>query len=131
MKKRGVLHAELSRCIAALGHKDLFMIGDAGMLIPPGVEVIDLAVTAGVPTFRQVLDAVLTEAEVEGYYLADEIRTNNEELHAYLQQKLKDVPAEYMPHDVLKAFSAKAKFAIRTGEFSPYPNVILRAGVVF
>lgn len=96
MKKRGVLHAELSRCIAALGHKDLFMIGDAGMPIPPGVEVIDLAVTAGVPTFRQVLDAVLTEAEVEGYYLADEIRTNNEELHAYLQQKLKDVPAEYL-----------------------------------
>ena len=78
-----------------------------------------------------VLDAVLTEAEVEGYYLADEICTNNEELHAYLQQKLKDVPAEYMPHDALKAFSAKAKFAIRTGEFSPYPNVILRAGVVF
>ena len=72
MKKRGVLHAELSRCIAALGHKDLFMIGDAGMPIPPGVEIIDLAVTAGVPTFRQ-----------------------------------------------------------RTGEFSPYPNVILRAGVVF
>ena len=63
--------------------------------------------------------------------LADEIRTNNEELHAYLQQKLKDVPAEYMTHDALKAFSAKAKFAIRTGEFSPYPNVILRAGVVF
>ena len=55
MKKRGVLHAELSRCIAALGHKDLFMIGDAGMPIPPGVEIIDLAVTAGVPTFRQVL----------------------------------------------------------------------------
>lgn len=84
MKKHGVLHAELSRCIAALGHKDLFMIGDAGMPIPPGVEIIDLAVTAGVPTFRQVLDAVLEEAEVEGYYLADEIRTHNETLHAYL-----------------------------------------------
>lgn len=127
MKKHGVLHAELSRCIAALGHKDLFMIGDAGMPIPPGVEIIDLAVTAGVPTFRQVLE----ETEVEGYYLADEIRTHNETLHAYLQQKLKGVPAEYMPHGELKAFSAKAKFAIRTGEFSPYPNVILRAGVVF
>ena len=107
------------------------MIGDAGMPIPPGVEIIDLAVTAGVPTFRQVLDAVLEEAGVEGYYLADEIRTHNEPLHAYLQQKLKGVPAEYMPHGELKAFSAKAKFAIRTGEFSPYPNVILRAGVVF
>ena len=131
MKKHGVLHVELSRCIAALGHKDLFMIGDAGMPIPPGVESLALPVTAGVPTFRQVLDAVLEAAEVEGYYLADEIRTHNETLHAYLQHKLKGVPAEYMSHDELKAFSAKAKFAIRTGEFSPYPNVILRAGVVF
>lgn len=131
MKKRGVLHAELSRCIAALGHKDLFMVGDAGMPIPPGVEVIDLAVTAGVPSFRSVLDAVLSEAEVEGCYLAEEIRTHNEDLHAYLRGRLEDIPFEYMPHEELKKFSAKAKFAIRTGEFSPYPNVILRAGVVF
>jgi D-ribose pyranase len=36
-----------------------------------------------------------------------------------------------MPHDALKEFSAQVKFAIRTGEFSPYANVILRAGVVF
>lgn len=131
MKKRGILHAELSRCIAALGHKDLFMIGDAGMPIPPGVEVIDLAVTAGVPSFTSVLDAVLEEAEVEGGYLAEEIRTENEELHAYILGKLDKVPFAYMPHEELKKLSAKAKFAIRTGEFSPYPNLILRAGVVF
>ena len=31
----------------------------------------------------------------------------------------------------LKKMSAKCKFAIRTGEFTPYPNVILRAGVAF
>ena len=73
MKKRGILHAQLISCIAALGHKDTYMIGDAGMPIPPGVQVIDLAVTAGVPTFRQVMDAVLEEAVVEGYTLADEI----------------------------------------------------------
>ncbi|MFV0637263.1 D-ribose pyranase [Mitsuokella sp.] len=131
MKKHGILHAELSRCIAALGHKDLFMVGDAGMPIPPGVEVIDLAVTAGVPSFKSVLDAVLEEAEVEGCCLAEEIKTENKDLHAYLQEKLDTVPFEYMPHEELKQLSAKAKFAIRTGEFSPYPNVILRAGVVF
>lgn len=131
MKKHGILHAELSRCIAALGHKDLFMVGDAGMPIPAGVEVIDLAVTAGVPSFRSVLDAVLEEAEVEGCCLAEKIKTENEDLHAYLQDKLGTVPFEYMPHEELKQLSAKAKFAIRTGEFSPYPNVILRAGVVF
>ena len=42
MKKRGILNAQLSYLLAALGHKDLFMIGDAGMPIPEGVEVVDL-----------------------------------------------------------------------------------------
>ena len=42
MKKRGILNAQLSYLIAALGHKDLFMIGDAGMPIPEDVEVVDL-----------------------------------------------------------------------------------------
>lgn len=131
MKKQGILNAQLAGCVAALGHKDLFMIGDAGMPIPAGVTVIDLAVCQGVPTFRQVMDAVLKEVAVEGCYLADEIRESNQELHTYIKEKLENVEYEYMPHDDLKKLSAKARFAIRTGEFTPYPNVILRAGVVF
>ena len=38
MKKSGILNAQLIRCIAELGHKDLFMIGDAGMPIPKRSE---------------------------------------------------------------------------------------------
>lgn len=107
------------------------MIGDAGMPIPEGVEVVDLAVTAGVPTFKQVMDAVLEETEVEGYYLAHEIKDHNPELEEYIKRSLPMAEDEYMPHEDLKKFSSKCRFAIRTGEFSPYPNVVLRAGVVF
>ena len=131
MKKRGILNAQLSYLLAALGHKDLFMIGDAGMPIPEGVEVVDLGLTAGVPTFKQVLDAVLDEVQVEGYYLAHEIKEFNPELEEYIKAGLPEAEVEYMPHEDLKKFSGKCRFAIRTGEFSPYPNVILRAGVVF
>lgn len=131
MKKKGILNAELMRCIAALGHKDLFMIGDAGMPIPEGVEVIDLAVCGGVPRFEQVLDAVLAETEVEYYYLADEIQEKNEKLYQHIVNGLPAVEYEMMPHTDLKAESAKCRFAVRTGEFSPFANVILRAGVVF
>lgn len=73
MKKSGILNAQLIRCIAELGHKDLFMIGDAGMPIPKGVEIVDLVVCGGVPTFKQVMDAVLAETEVEAYTIANEI----------------------------------------------------------
>ncbi len=131
MKKHGILNAQLSYLIAALGHKDIFMIGDAGMPIPPGVEVVDLAVTGGVPTFEQVFDVIMDEAEVEAYTLAEEIKEANPRLHKHITETLQGIESEYILHDELKQRSAKCRFAIRTGEFSPYPNIILRAGVVF
>lgn len=131
MKRSGILNAQLAACIAALGHKDEFMVGDAGMPIPKGVPVVDLAVTGGVPTFRQVMDALLQETVVEGCTLAEEIKEKNPALLAYMQEKLDGCTCEFVPHTELKKRSADVKFAIRTGEFTPYPNVILRAGVAF
>ena len=60
MKKRGIINAQLAGLIAGLGHKDTFMIGDGGMPIPKGVEIVDLALCGGVPTFRQVWMRFLT-----------------------------------------------------------------------
>lgn len=131
MKKRGILNAQLSGLIAALGHMDTFMIGDAGMPIPKGIPIVDLALCGGVPTFIQTMDAVLEEAEVEHYTLAEEIVEKNPELLAYIKGKLPEVEYEMIPHAELKKMSANVRFAIRTGEFTPYPNIILRAGVVF
>lgn len=131
MKKRGILNAQLSAYIAALGHMDTFMIGDAGMPIPEGVPVVDLALCGGVPTFIQTMDAVLEEAEVEFYTLAEEIHEKNPKLLAYIQEKLPGVGHEFIPHTELKKMSENTRFAIRTGEFTPYPNIILRAGVAF
>ena len=49
----------------------------------------------------------------------------------YMQEKLAGLPCEKIPHAELKKRSANVKFAIRTGEFTPYPNVILTAGCIF
>ena len=131
MKKRGILNAQLAGCIAALGHMDLFLIGDAGMPIPPGVPIVDLVVTAGVPTFEQVMDAILDEAVVEGYTIAEEIQEKNPRLLGYIREKLPQVEETMITHTQLKEMSKNVRFAVRTGEFSPYPNIILRAGVAF
>ncbi len=131
MKRRGILNAQLAGYIAALGHKDLFLIGDAGMPIPAGVPIVDLVVTAGVPTFEQVVDAILDETVVEGYTIAEEIKDNNPRLLKYIREKLPAAEETVITHTELKKMSADVKFAVRTGEFTPYPNVILRAGVAF
>jgi len=131
MKKHGIINAQLAGLIAGLGHTDLFMVVDGGMPVPKGIEVVDLALCGGVPTFEQVLDAVLNEAVIEYFYLAEEILDKNERLHRYILQSMEGTQAEYIPHTDLKEFSKEVKFAIRTGEFTPYPNIILRAGVSF
>jgi D-ribose pyranase len=131
MKKSGILNAQLAGCIAALGHKDLFMVGDAGMPIPAGVPIVDLVLVGGVPTFRQTMDAILDETVVEGYMIAEEIYEKNPKLLSYIREKLADAEEEVVPHLELKEMSKHVKFAVRTGEFTPYPNIILRAGVAF
>lgn len=131
MKKTGIINAELMRQIAALGHMELFLIGDAGMPIPKGVPVIDLALCQGVPSFEAVLDAVLKETEVEYYFLAEEIAVKNPALLEHIEKALPGTPCEKMPHGKLKELTGTCKFAIRTGEYSPFPNVVLRSGVVF
>lgn len=131
MKKRGIINAQLAGLIAGLGHKDTFMIGDGGMPILKGVEIVDLALCGGVPTFRQVMDAILDEAEIEQYTIANEIEEKNPELLAYIREKLPNAEWNMVPHTELKEMSRNVKFAVRTGEFTPYPNIILRAGVAF
>lgn len=131
MKKTGIIHAELMHQIAALGHMETFLIGDAGMPIPKGVPIIDLALCQGVPSFEAVLDAVLAETQVEYCYLAEEIDQKNPQLLAHIEAAMPGIPFEKMPHSCLKQLTRDCKFAIRTGEYSPFPNVVLRAGVTF
>lgn len=131
MKKHGILNAQLAGLIAGLGHKDLFLIGDAGLPIPAGVTIVDLALCGGVPTFEQTLDAVMEETVVEYYYLAEEIVQKNDRLLKYIKNTLPDIENSMVPHTQFKEMTKDVKFAIRTGEFTPFPNIILRAGVAF
>lgn len=131
MKKHGILNAQLASYIAALGHMDTFLIGDAGLPIPKGVPIVDLVLCGGVPTFEQVLSAILDETVIEYYCIAEEIVQKNEKLLKFIKDSLPDTNNEMIPHLDFKEMTKNVKFAIRTGEFTPYPNIILRAGVAF
>lgn len=131
MKKTGLLNQPLSAVIAGLGHTDMLVIGDAGLPIPAGPQRIDLAVSAGVPPFLEVVRAVLGEMAVQGAIVATEMTSVSPAMHAALRDILGDIPVEVVPHEVFKARTREARAIVRTGEFTPYANVILIAGVVF
>lgn len=131
MKKRGLLNAPLSQVVAQMGHGDLLVIADAGLPIPPAVQRIDLAVRPGLPSFLDVLDAVLEELHVERAFVALEMKDRSPVLHASLQQRLSSIPIEHIPHEAFKAMTTNARAVVRTGECTPYANVILVSGVIF
>ncbi|BAU87096.1 D-ribose pyranase [Streptomyces laurentii] len=129
MKKTGILNRHLAGAVAELGHGDGVLVCDAGMPIPAGPRVVDLAFRAGVPTFAEVLDGLLDELVVESATAAYEIRDANPEAAALLDDRFADL--DLVSHEKLKELTADARLIVRTGEARPYANVLLRCGVFF
>ena len=132
MKKIGVLHGALSKIIGEMAHNDMILIGDAGMPVPKGVPLIDLAVAKGVPSFLQVLEAVLTELCVAEGIIDIELNEVSPHMRVQLDEAVNgEFPLTEIPHEELKKLSHEVKAVIRTGEFTPYANIILKSGVLF
>ncbi|MEU6766949.1 D-ribose pyranase [Streptomyces sp. NPDC046853] len=129
MKKHGILNRHLSGALAELGHGDSVLICDAGMPLPPGPKVVDLAFRAGVPSFAEVLDGLLAELVTEGGTAATEVQEANPATAALLAARV--TPLTLVPHEELKRLTATARLVVRTGEATPYANVLLRCGVFF
>jgi D-ribose pyranase len=131
MKKIGIINQPISALIAGLGHTDKIVIADAGLPIPLGVPRIDLALNQGLPSFIDVLEAVLQEMLVEKAIIATEISMYNPKIESSIYILLNDIPIENISHEEFKNQTRSARAVIRTGEFTPYANIILFSGVVF
>ena len=131
MKKTGNINRDISEVIAGMGHLDTLTIGDAGLPIPDGVRRIELALRQGVPSFLQAVEAVYSELCVQEVVIARETTTVSPHVADELKTLFKDIPFRVVSHEELKQLTGKSKAVIRTGEFTPYANVVLVAGVVF
>lgn len=131
MKKRGILNAQLSELLATLGHTDTLVVADCGLPVPPDVPVVDLALVHGVPSFAQVVAAVADEIVVQRLTVAEEAVLHNPAALELLRTAFPDVPLDRVPHEQLKHELLLVKAVVRTGEATPYANVILECGVAF
>ncbi len=133
MKKKGILNSDISRVLSYMGHTDTIAIGDCGLPIPEETERIDLALEFGVPTFIQTLKTVVADMKVEKIILAEEIKENNPTVLREIEEIFKDtdVEIEFVSHSELKTATKNCRAVIRTGETTPYANIILQAGCIF
>ena len=133
MKSAGILNSDISRGLSYMGHTDCLCIGDCGLPIPDEVERIDLALAFGEPTFMRTLEIVVGDMKVEKIILAEEIKTQNptvlQQVEALFARQ--NVEVEFVSHVELKEKTRNCKAVIRTGEITPYANIILQSGCIF
>lgn len=133
MKRAGILNSDISRVLSYMGHTDCIAIGDCGLPIPDEVERIDLALKFGVPTFMDTLAIVAEDMKIEKIVLAEEIKTQNPKVLGEVEALFagQDIEVEFVSHTELKAQTKECKAVIRTGETTPYANIILQSGCIF
>ena len=133
MKKIGTINTHLSRIIASMGHTDRLVICDSGLPIPRGSDLIDLALTTNIPRFLDTLDVVLEELEVEEAIIAEELEQTGNSVGAGLMERLANIRLRKVSHETFKQITSNGGNIafVRTGEATPYANVILIAGVTF
>ncbi len=85
------------------------------------------------------MSAIISEMQVERAVIAKELAESQPVLHARLGEALgalessqgSEIAIAPVSHEALKNLSRDCKAVVRTGECTPYSNIILYSGVTF
>ena len=81
--------------------------------------------------FLDLLKAVASKLEVEHITIAAELEEREGTLPAQITACLAGAACNSVPHEEFKAQTPNARAVVRTGECTPYANVIVSSGVTF
>ncbi|HZG78994.1 MAG TPA: D-ribose pyranase [Paenibacillus sp.] len=128
MKVGGILHPGLNRILTETGHTDLLTICDRGFPVPRGPERLDLALVDDLPTVMDVLLAVRDEFVIDCIIVAEELVEASPERYALMRATFPETDIKLVPHSRFKAISPESRAVVRTGDTTPYANVIIVSG---
>ena len=131
MKRKGVLNSGLSKTIASMGHTDKLVICDSGLPIPKNSDVVDLALTKNIPRFMDTLKVILEELKVEEAIVTNELVKGNNKYFKQITSLLNGTKIKKVDHEKFKEITRNGGNVtfVRTGEATPYANIILISGV--
>jgi D-ribose pyranase len=129
MQKTGILNPQLASLLARVRHTNTLVIADRGFPFWPMIETVDISLVDDVPTVLQLIAAVRANHNFTLAYLAREFQKNNSAaIRASFAKSLAGVPTKFEPHVDFKQRVPNAIGLIRTGDTTPYANVILVSG---
>jgi len=131
MKKSGILNSSVAKVAADLGHTDKICVSDLGLPTPNGISKIDISLDYGIPSLIDTLKMLNNSLVFEKVYIAKETLSQNKKLYKELELLYKNIKIEFVTHEQLKEMTNNCKTIIRTGENTPYANIILQSKVNF
>ncbi len=134
MRKGSPLYNQrLAAVVTGLRFDELIVVADAGLPVPDGVETLDLALTQGKPSVRDVLEVLAHELVINEVIVAAETAKVNPSVTGTVDElfRAQGVTVKAIPHDDVEKLLPTAKLIVQTGETTPYGNVLLAGGLDF
>ncbi len=129
MISAGILNPQLLSLLARVRHTNSLVIADRGFPFWPQIETVDISLVDDIPTVLQVLAAIRPVFQIAHAFAAREFQKHNPApVRARFAKALAGIPVTYQPHVEFKKHVPSAIGLIRTGDTTPYANLILVSG---
>lgn len=128
MLQTGILNPHVLDLIARIRHTNTLVIADWAFPYWPEIETVDISLTQGIPMVLDVLDLLTPVFKIGRIWQAEEfLGVNLAETAARFGKSIGDIPLTREPHEDFKRRVPKAIGLIRTGDATPYGNLILES----
>lgn len=128
MLNTGILNPHVLDLLARIRHTNTLVIADWAFPYWPDIETIDISLTHGIPTVLDVLDLITPIFKVGRIWQADEFAAvNSADVVDRFAKSFGEIPLTREPHVDFKKRVPHAIGLIRTGDPTPYGNIILES----
>jgi len=128
MLKTGILNPRILSLLARIRHTNTLVIADRGFPFWPQIETVDISLVDDVPTVLGVLEAIRPNFVIGAAWMAREFfQRNPVKTQGQFAAALKGIRLTREPHVEFKKRVSRAIGLIRTGDTTPYANIILES----
>jgi D-ribose pyranase len=128
MLQTGILNPHVLDLIARIRHTNTLVIADWAFPYWPEIETVDLSLTKGIPTVLDVLDLLTPVFKIGRIWQAQEFMdTNTPESIGRFAKSFGKIPLTREAHTDFKQRVPHAIGLIRTGDATPYGNIIIES----
>ncbi|RYD22921.1 MAG: transport protein RbsD/FucU [Verrucomicrobiaceae bacterium] len=128
MLQTGILNPHVLELIARVRHTNTLVIADWAFPYWPEIETVDISLTKGIPTVLDVLDLLTPVFKIGRIWQAEEfLATNTSESIDRFGKSFGAIPLTREAHVDFKKRVPHAIGLIRTGDATPYGNIIIES----